>query len=432
MLALKTMQSIGLTSKEKKVIFVSLLGGALEFYDFIIYVLFANTLSKLFFPKNNHLTSLIIVFAVFAIGYLVRPLGGIIFGHFGDKYGRKKTFVSTLFLMALPTFFIGLIPSTQSIGNWAPFLLISLRILQGLSIGGEIPGALTFTSEHVSPKHRGLACGFIFLGIYLGLVLGSSIAALLSTLLSPAAIVLWGWRVAFILGGILGFISYYLRKNLSETPFYQSLEQRSELINVPIIDTLKNYFPQVALGVALAGLGATLTNLLLLYLPTYLTSILHYPLTTISWLHACSILIFALLLPLAGWLSDIYGRKIMLTIGAISFAIFGYLIFFLFSKQNLLAAIIAMALIILIGAFIKGVYGCALIELFPTKVRYTGMATSFNIAFGVIGGMAPLTATWLIKITNNVVVPSLYLIAAALLCLGGVFFLQNKHRQPLT
>nr|WP_272927953.1 MFS transporter [Legionella pneumophila] len=157
------MAIINLSKTERKVIFLSSLGGALEFYDFIIYIFLASELSELFFPAANHLASLMGVYAAFAIGYLIRPLGGIIFSHFGDKYGRKKTFVITLILMALPTFLIGLLPDYKSIGIGAPALLILLRLIQGLSVGGEIPGAITFAGEHVNPKHRGVTCAIIFL-----------------------------------------------------------------------------------------------------------------------------------------------------------------------------------------------------------------------------------------------------------------------------
>lgn len=265
-----------LKPNEQKIIFLASLGGALEFYDFVIYVIFAPLLSQIFFPEADKLASLMSVYAVFAIGYLVRPLGGVVFSHFGDKYGRKKTFIFSVFLMAVPTLLIGLLPTYQHIGIYASILLILLRLLQGLSIGGEIPGAITFTCEHVNPRSRGLACGVIFCFLNLGIFLGAIISLILTSLLSKEQLVTFGWRIPFIFGGLLGGFSFYIRKQMTESPLFIAFKNQAESTQVPFIKAITHYWPNILQGVGLTCLGAVVINLLFLYMPTYLSTFLLY------------------------------------------------------------------------------------------------------------------------------------------------------------
>lgn len=426
------MLNFNLSKKEKLVIFLSSLGGALEFYDFVIFVFFAGTLSQLFFPQQNHLTSLLEVFAVFAIGYLFRPLGGIIFSHFGDKYGRKKTFVSTLILMALPTLLIGLLPTNQMIGIWAGISLTILRIMQGLSLGGEIAGSMTFAAEHVNPKYRGLAGGIIFFGLNMGMALGSTVCTLLVALASHDQLLMWGWRIAFIFGGILGFVSYYLRKNMQETPAFIALQQQTVKSSLPLYTLLRNYWPKVLQGIALTCLHATIICLLFLYLPTYLTAILHYNKSVINLLNTLNIVFFSALIIIAGYISDFLGRRVVFLCGTLCLIILGYSLFYLLSLQQLNFVILAMITFSIFSCCVSGVCACTIVELFPTNVRYSGMAVAFNIGLAVFGGLAPIFATYLIKVTNNVISPSYYLIFCAIIALCGALPLKSKHGKALT
>jgi len=422
-----------LPATNRKIIFLSSLGGALEFYDFIIYVFFANEFSELFFPRHNHLVSLMSVYATFAIGYLIRPLGGMIFSHIGDTSGRKKTFVATLLLMALPTFLIGLLPTYYMIGNWAPLLLMLLRLLQGLSVGGEIPGAITFAGEHVDPKQRGLTCAIIFFGINFGLVLGSGVSTCLSMVCSHEQILSWGWRLPFIIGGLLGVVSFYLRKQLTETPIFRDFQSQAhnKQVSFPIWEVLCRYRMQLFQGIALTWLDAVIVCLLFLYLPTYLTSILHYPKETINIINTITLVLNSIMLVVLGWLSDHFGRRKFLIIGALIFIVFGYGFFYLLAQQQIINVVIVMTIVALCSACITGIYTCTIIELFPTAVRYTGMALSYNIGFAFFGGLTPLIATSLISFTGNILSPSFYLMVSATICLIGAATLKNKHRQAL-
>lgn len=425
------MFSPSLSNNEKRVIFLSSLGGVLEFYDFIIFIFFANTLSQLFFPQKNSITGLLEAFAVFAIGYLCRPLGGILFSHFGDKYGRKKPFVSTLMLMALPTFLIGLLPTNQTLGIWAAVLLTLLRVLQGLSLGGELSGSIVFATEHVNASARGLASGCVFFGINFGMALGSAVYALLIFVFPAQSFSLFGWRIAFILGGILGFVSYWLRKSMAETPAFIVMQKKLASRAFPLYSLFQHHWRTVIQGIALASLQGTIV-VPFLYLPTYLTAILHYPKNTINLLNTANIILLSICAIGVGYVSDIIGRRLILLISSIGLIIFSYGLFYLLSLQHIQYVILVMIIFAVQSACITGACACTVVELFPTAVRYSGMAFSFNIGMAVFGGLAPLFSTYLIAKTHNVIAPSYYLIFCGIVALIAIIPLKDKHRQALT
>lgn len=422
-----------LTAEERKVIFLSSLGGALEFYDFVIYMFFANVLNQLFFPSKDSLDSLMAVFAVFAVGYLIRPLGGVIFGHFGDKYGRKQTFVVTVMLMAVPTFLIGLLPTHHNVGISAAILLILLRILQGLAVGGEIPGAIIFAGEHVKPQYRGLTCSIIFFGLNMGMILGSAISVLMFHYLSNQQLLSWGWRLPFIFGGLLGVVSYYLRKYMTETPIFKQLHiTEMNVSKPPIYTALRHHFFIIMQGMALTWLGAVIICLLFLYLPTYLTVVLHYSKSLVAILNTLNLILFSFLEVIAGAISDYVGRRIFLRIGSIAFMLGGYGIFYLLTLDNNLLLVLVLLTIAIFSSVITGTFPTTIMELFPTKVRYTGLAISYNIAFAIFGGLSPLIATYLIKVTGNNLAPSYYLLASALACFLATIKLRDMHGKSLS
>ena len=420
---------INLQAHERKIIFLSALGGALEFYDFIIYAIFAPIISEIFFPKSDKFISLMSVYAVFAIGYFIRPVGGILFSHFGDKYGRKSTFITSVILMAVPTFLIGLLPTTQHIGMFASVLLITLRLLQGLSVGGEIPGALTFTCEHVNPAYRGFTCGIIIAFFNLGIVFGSIISLTLNSFLTHEQLLAWGWRIPFLLGGVMGLISFYLRKQMSESPLFLSFEAKIKHTKLPLITALTNYWPQILQGIAFTWLGTVVINLLFLYLPAYLTTILAYPTQQVTILNTVNLLFYSMLLIGVNLLSDSIGRRPILFIGSLGFVLFAYFIFARFAQQTTPDLITGLLIVSLLSSCT--IFPCVLVELFPTSVRYTGIAIAYNVGFAIFGGLTPLIATYLIKTTHNVLAPSLYLMISALFCLLASLSLKSKHKMQL-
>lgn len=416
-------------SDQKKLIFLSSLGGMLEFYDFIIFIVFAKIIGALFFPMTDPTASLMLTFGVFALGYIVRPLGGFLFGHFGDRLGRKRTFIASIFLMAIPTCLMGLLPTHETLGITASVLLIILRLLQGLSVSGELPGAIIFVAESVPKQYRGAACGIIFFAINMGLLLGSLVGSLLSSALSEAELMAWGWRIPFLLGGLLGVVSYYLRKKLNETPLFQSLMQQQP--KIPAMVLLTEHPKKLFQGVGIAALGATLFTLCFLYLPTYLSNTFGFPLKQLLTLNSIAIFIFAIQAFLMARLSDQVGRKKIMFIGAIAFMVLSFPLFLLFPQQNFMLIIGAWILFALMGGCISGVFPCQIVELFPTQIRYTGFAVSYNITYAIFGGLTPLIATALIQITNVPLAPALWLMLTALLTILTLFTLKETARKPL-
>ncbi len=410
--------------QERKILFLSSVGGILEFYDFIIYVIFSQILGKIFFPSADKFASLMSVYAIFAIGYLVRPLGGIVFSHFGDKYGRKVTFIVSVMMMAIPTFCIGLLPTYSQIGITASLLLILMRILQGLSVGGEIPGALTFVSEHMNSKYKSLACGIIFASLNIGILLGALVNLVLISSLSDAQMLTYGWRIPFLFGGVLGIISFFIRKQMSESPSFAKLKQEAKTAKVPFFEACQKYWPQLLQGTGITILGAVVINMLFLFMPTYLSSFLGYSVLQAAQINTTNLLIYSSLLIVMCWIGDKFGREKTLMIGSLGFIVFGYFIFANLIAQTAAALLLSMMLIIVLSSVVM-VYTSLLVDLFPVHIRYTGVAIAYNTAFAFFGGLTSLFSTYLIKTTGSLVSPSYYLIFCAVLCFVSVLSIRK-------
>lgn len=420
------------TSQQKKVLFLSSLGGALEFYDFIVFVFLAKTIGYLFYPAKNPVFSLITTYSVFAVGYLARPLGGIFFGHIGDLFGRKKTFIATLLLMALPTFLIGLLPTYQNIGIVASIALILLRLVQGFSVGGEIPGAIVFSLETVVEKYRGFATGLILFGVNMGLLSGSLIVGLLSNILNEHQMNLWGWRLPFLLGGIFGLTSAYLRKQLEETPAFNLMLRNAAKIRSPIKTIFLSHHTALLKAIAITSLQAVIISIIYLFMPTYLTTFFHYPPEKTLTLNTLMILLFAIPILLTSFLSDIYGRKKMVLISIMAYLFLSYPLFLLFNAHNWHLVILALCILALCASPVAGCFSCMMAEQFPTPVRYSGTALSYNLGFGIIGGFTPLIATWLINLTGNLMAPSFVLMTISAIALVAWFYLPETHKIDIT
>ncbi|MCW8442785.1 MFS transporter [Fluoribacter gormanii] len=420
------MHELKLSSNERKIIFLASLGGALEFYDFVIYVIFAPIISQIFFPETDTFASLMSVYAVFAIGYLIRPLGGLIFSHFGDKYGRKKTFIFSVLLMAVPTVLIGFLPTYQQVGIVSSFFLIFLRLLQGLSIGGEIPGALTFTCEHVNPRSRALACGIIFSFLNLGIFLGAVISLILTNQLSSAQLLSFGWRIPFVFGGLLGVFSFYIRKQLAESPLFLAFRNSTEDTRMPFVEAITIYWRKILQGIGLTCLGSVMINLLFLYMPTYLSTILAYPKQQATLFNTINLGFYSLLLVFFCWCGDRFGRKLVLLSGSIGFILLSYILFITLSKQTTLLLMVSLSIFAILSSSIM-VYPSVLVELFPVSIRYTGIAISYNLAFAFFGGLTPFITTYLIQSLNNNLAPSFYLTLSAILCFIALLTIKKLY-----
>lgn len=412
--------------KSYKLVALSGLGGALEFLDFTLYAMFARYISQNFFPAHDSLTGLLSTFAVFSVGYFARPLGGLIFGHFGDKYGRKKSFVLSALLMACATLGMGCLPNYQQIGLAAPGLLLFLRILQGMSVGGEVPGSIVFIFEHYPQKQRGLVISLIFMGITLGNVIGSSLGYWLTHQLSEADLFAWGWRIPFVAGFGLGLVAYLLRKKATETPIFTEILQKQQTYQVPALQIAQQAVPQLVSGIALTGLPAIMV-FLFLYLPSYPPAAEYYKVNDLYLINIISFSALALSTPLFGYLSDFVPRKKMIALGATLGIICGYFLFTYFLTLHRVSLPLCIIMTTAIGS-VNGCYAREIAESFPASVRYSGVGLTYNTGFALFGGLAPFMATILLKYTQNPLVPYYLFSLASLITLSGSLLVTKTIR----
>ena len=386
-----------LTARDYRTLCLATLGGLLEFYDFIIFVFFANTIGELFFPPEiSDWLRQFQTFGIFAAGYLARPLGGVVMAHAGDLRGRKQMFTLSIFLMALPTLGIGLLPTYSKLGFWAPVLLLLFRILQGVAVGGEVPGAWVFVSEHVHPSHVGMACGILTAGLTGGILLGSLVAAGLSMVMTHGQLTAYGWRLPFLLGGAFGLLSMYLRRLLAETPVFEELKARRALAaETPLKAVLRDYRGAVVLSGLLTWMLSAAIVVVILMTPALLEKM--YGVAAVVVLRANSLAALGLTAGcvLAGRLTDRFGPGRVLLVGCPLLGAAAYLLYaaatldpwlttFLYTLAGLTTGIVA-------------VVPYVMITMFPPKIRFSGISFSYNLAYAIFGGLTPIVVAWLLR-----------------------------------
>lgn len=409
-----TVQQILTTNKKMIWILVpSLVGNILEWYDFALYGYFASILSKLFFPTQNSTTALIATFSIFAVGFIVRPIGALLFGYFGDRIGRKKTLGAAVLLMAIPTTLIGLLPTYQQIGITATLLLTFCRLLQGLAVGGELTGSVVYLIEHGEHSHRGLYGSLALASGVVGLLLGSAVAALVGSISSDETFIAWSWRIPFLVSILLGVIGLYLRIGMPETPLFKMLQQQKNIKKNPVFSAFKQNIKKILFGTFLIMLPSAAFYTSFVYLSSYLTLYLKVPLTKALQLNSIAMIVVSILFPLVGFLSDKIGRRIVIRLGAFGFLIFSYPIFMLLQQATSSAILIAQCALAVLVALSYSAIAAMLVEFFPTSIRYTGISFPYNMANALFGGTSPLIITTLIQHTNNYLAPSFWLIFLA-------------------
>jgi len=389
----------------------AVIGNVLEWYDFAVYAFLATVLARIFFPSGDELSALLATFAVFGVGFVVRPLGAIVIGRLADRRGRKIALSLTIILMALGTVMIGLLPSYETIGVGASALLVAARLLQGFSAGGEWGSSTAFMVEWAPPNRRGLFGSLQQASVAGGFLLGSLTAASLSHWLGPDALEDWGWRVPFLFGGILGPIGLYMRRKLDETPsFKAAVQERAE----PGVSSARQGWSLAARAFGFTVLWTTAYYIFLSYMPTFLQQHVGLDRTQALWSNTLALMVLVVAVPLAGALSDRIGRRPLLLASCAAFVLLPYPLFAMLLSNPSLPTVIAVQLLFALAiALFSGAGPAAIAEIFPTRIRATWMSIGYSVSVALFGGFAPYVATWLIARTGSPLAPTWYVIGAA-------------------
>jgi MFS transporter, MHS family, proline/betaine transporter len=420
----------------KRAVGAMALGNAMEWFDFGVYSYIAVVLGKVFFPSSSPSAQLIATFGTFAAAFLVRPIGGMVFGPLGDRIGRQRVLAMTMIMMAVGTFCIGLIPSYASIGIFAPVLLLVARLVQGFSTGGEYGGAATFIAEFSTDARRGFFGSFLEVGTLAGYILGAGTVAVLTTTLSHEALLSWGWRVPFMIAGPLGIVGLYIRMKLEETPAFKKEAEAREADErsrpkQSFIELLAQQFRPMLQCVGLVLIFNVTDYMALSYLPSYLSATLHFDETHGLFL---VLLVMMLMIPMtlfAGHLSDRIGRKPVMLSGCIGLFVLSIPALLLVRAGTVLPVFFGLLMLGALLSTFTGVMPSSLPALFPTRIRYGALAIGFNVSVSLFGGTTPLVTAWLVDATGNLMMPAYYLMAASVIGMMSVVALRETAKQPL-
>jgi MHS family proline/betaine transporter-like MFS transporter len=407
--------AVAADNQRRRAIVAGTIGNVLEWYDFGVYGYLVSTISAQFFPTSDPLSSLLLTFAVYGVGFVTRPLGSIVFGIYGDRFGRRAALSTVIFMMAITTFLIGILPTYGQIGIAAPLLLTLIRLLQGLSAGGEWGGSAAYLVEFAPTGRRGFVGSWQQVSVGAGFLLGSLSAALITQVLAPADVASYGWRIPFLLGIVVGGLGAYLRWSLSDTPLFVEMEDKGTASKAPLKEALT-----VERKATLTIFGMTLHNTVAYYIPiVYMTNYIRTAggLTPSQsmWIGTACITVFVILIPIWGALSDRIGRKPLLLLSAGGYVVLSFPLLMMASSGSVALAFAAQLIMIVFLSFFSGPCPAAYCELFPTRVRYTALSIGYNGAVAIFGGFAPFISTWLIDLTGSKLAPGYYLVAAALI-----------------
>ena len=400
-----------------KIVLLASLGGTLEFYDFVIFGVFGADIGRAIFPSSTPLVELVASYGAFAAGYFARPVGGIVLSHFGDRYGRRNVFLLSLFVMSSATFAMGLVPTYATWGVAASVTMVLLRLLQGFCIGGELPGALTYVVE-TAPRQAALVCGVVFACVTYGVAVATGVSVAVRSFLAPELVADYGWRIAFILGGLGGIVSFAARRAMEESPEF--VKMKALAARHPFREVLRSHRGAVLTGIGILALTGGFNGLYFSHMPGYLGRVLGYDARQAVVAATIGVVIHASMIFVVGWLARRIAPLTLLRIGTVGLLIFGYPFYAALAAKPASPTALLVGIGLLAG-FINGVYACLLTDLFPTRIRFSGVALSFNVSFTLFSGTAPLVATELIRQTGSNVAPALILVVCGALTLVASF-----------
>lgn len=397
----------------RKVVVSAAIGQFVEWYDFVVYAYAASIIATLFFPSKDRVASLLATFGVYAVGFLMRPLGGIVFGHFGDKLGRRGVLAVIILLMGASTFALGILPTYAQIGLWAPILLLVCRLLQGLSAGGEAMGSNALVAEHAPDRRRGLWVGFTYSFANLPAVFAALFVLVLTNQLGADSYQAWGWRIPFLFGGVISLIGLYIRFRVDESPAFEKTKSADRVQQSPILSVLRHHRRSLGFAFAMASLSGLGFYTLTGYFSTYLREAVGLSTSDALISNSIALMIAFITMPMGGLLSDHIGRRPTLILGAGLSALVSIPAYLLASAGTLSTAIAGQSLLAIGLGLFFGPVGIVFLELFPTRNRYSGAAIGYNSAYVVFGGTAPLFSIYLVHVTGSLVAPAVYMTVLA-------------------
>ncbi len=413
------------TTSTTRTIAVGAIGNVLEWYDFAIYGYFADAIGRAFFPSEDPVAQVLAAFGIFAVGFLMRPVGGALIGYIGDRFGRRAALTFSVAAMAIPTFLVGALPGYEVLGLAAPIVLTLLRMIQGLSVGGEYTTSIVFMVERAPPGRRGFIGAMAGCGAVGGILLGSATGTLLASTMSPEALEAWGWRIPFLVGLLVGFAGFLLRRHVQETPKPRAAG------GSPLVETLRNHGPLLARLAALSVFNSVGFYLMFVYIVSWLQLVDGIAPARALGINTISM---ALLLPLMiamGWATDRFGRKPVM-LGATVLGFVGALPFFWLMHHGDPAVVLLgqLGFVLAVGTFV-GTQPTIMVEAAPVAVRCTAIALGYNVTLGLVGGLSPLAATWLVSRTGNDYSPAFMIMAAAAISFAALLAFKETYKAPL-
>ncbi len=412
-------------SKRNYIFLSAISGNVLEYYDFTVYAVFSLAIGQTFFPDHSETTQILSSLAIFAVGFVTRPIGGIIFGYIADKYGRRISLITSMLGMTIPTFIMGLIPSYAEIGFIAPIILVLMRLLQGLCISGEGAGAAIFILEHYQNLRPGFTAAIVHASNIAGTLLATIIGIILAYFFPQYEN---AWRFAFILGGFMGLFGFYIRMRVAETPIFIRLSEKKQTLKAPFLHNLKNAKKSMFITFCLGAAASSIVYMIKTYVNVYHSNVLHFSDTTSRLYLAYSSIIMMLSMPIAGHLSDRFGRFRMTAISALCVLLFALPCFILLSYEGFWQQIIALSFIAMLGGMIAGSAYIFIISLFSPEQRFSGVAFSYNLGIAICGGTSAAISRYLLEKTGLYYAPAFYIMLTSFIFLIVITIMRRDIR----
>ena len=417
--------------KRMTMILAGFIGNVVEWYDFAVYGYMAGILSTLFFPSEDSVASLIATYGVFAAGFIMRPIGSGVFGWLGDTIGRSRTMFISVTLMVIPTFLLGCLPTYQQVGIAAPVLLVVIRLVQGLSVGGEFSSSVTYLVETAEPGRRGLSGSWANTGSIFGMMMGAGVSALVTSTMSADSLNEWGWRLPFLFGGIIGTVSILMRRHLPRSRHFQRHhDERAD--TSPLLEAFTTNRREMILAIIFASAYGVLFYLPLVYLPEWLHSETGMDLDRALQINTAATALLLLLIPVSGWIGDhLLRRTRFIALTMLLLALTGWPLYQWLETGGLAAAMVVQTILIVFIAVPLGSAPAMFVELFPARDRLSGYSVAYNLGLGVIGGTTPMLSTWLIHRSGHATAPALYLVFMAGIAFIALLLIRDRSREPL-